>query len=251
MTAVVDVGEHNFAQEVVEASRTLPVVVDFWAGWCGPCKVLGPLLERLAEGSRGAFKLAKVDTEKEPGLAALFQVQSIPFVVAFKNGRPADAFVGARDEVQLRAFLSGIGVDLESVGEPTPESPGAAALRRASSLLSARQLDDIPAIRRLLAEIEEDDDDYARAERLAAALPWFEGDVPGTGAAALAAQEARVLFLDGEEEAAMRRLLDSVQADREWQQNLARKALVALMQLYASRTELVAAVRRRLAGLLY
>jgi putative thioredoxin len=105
---VFDVGEADFGRAVVEESRRRPVVVDFWAPWCGPCRVLGPLLERLVAERRGAVVLAKVDIEVEQNLAAQFRIESIPAVQAFRDGRPVLGFVGALPEAQIRAFLDRI-----------------------------------------------------------------------------------------------------------------------------------------------
>ncbi len=103
--AVVDVTAASFKQEVLDASMTQIVLVDFWAEWCGPCKQLTPALERLVAGSNGAAKLAKINIDKEKMLGSQFQIQSIPTVYAFIDGRPVDGFQGALPDSQLKAFL--------------------------------------------------------------------------------------------------------------------------------------------------
>src|SRR5438309_1424790 len=105
---VFEVTSDNFVRDVIERSRETPVVVDFWATWCQPCKVLTPLLEKLARDSNGEFVLAKAETEALPEVAAEFGVRSIPAVYALRDGRVVDAFVGALPESSVRAWLKGV-----------------------------------------------------------------------------------------------------------------------------------------------
>jgi putative thioredoxin len=107
-TLVKDTDTRNFAKDVIEESRRQPVIVDFWAPWCGPCKTLGPLLERLVKAAKGAVKLVKLDVDKNQQLAAQFRIQSIPAVFAFRDGRPVDGFVGALPESQLKQFIDAL-----------------------------------------------------------------------------------------------------------------------------------------------
>ena len=121
--------------DVVEASTTTPVIVDFWAPWCGPCKQLGPVLEKVVTEAGGAVKLVKVDIDENPEIAQQLRVQSIPAVFAFKNGQPVDGFAGALPESQIREFVKKL------TGGAAGESPVAEALEAAESLLNEENYD--------------------------------------------------------------------------------------------------------------
>src|SRR6476659_115012 len=102
---MIDVTIENFESEVIEASMTQPVLVDFWATWCGPCKVIGPILEKLEKDYAGRFKLVKSDSDQEQQLAGAFGIRSIPTCILLMNGQPVDGFMGALPEGKIREFL--------------------------------------------------------------------------------------------------------------------------------------------------
>src|ERR1043165_6247229 len=98
----------TFAADVLEASRAVPVIVDFWAPWCGPCKTLGPALEAAVEAAAGAVKLVKVNIDENPEIAQQLRIQSIPTVYAFRDGQPVDVFMGAIPDSQVKAFVAAL-----------------------------------------------------------------------------------------------------------------------------------------------
>src|SRR5689334_1420037 len=119
---IIDVTEATFQTEVLERSLTTPVVIDFWAAWCEPCKQLSPVLEKLAVEANGAWVLAKVDVDANPRLAQMFRVQGIPMVFAVAGGQPVDAFTGVLPEAQLRQWLDAV-LRAGGVAVEPPEDP--------------------------------------------------------------------------------------------------------------------------------
>jgi putative thioredoxin len=168
--AVIEVDEGDFESRVVEASRRTPVVVDFWAGWCQPCLILSPVLERLAEEDAGRFVLAKVDVDRNPNLAMRFGVQGIPAVKAFRDGEVAWEFVGVQPEDVIRRYLGELlpseadGLVAEAGGASEPDAEE--ALRRALELEPGHR-DASVSLARLLTRRGEVDE----ARKLLAALP--------------------------------------------------------------------------------
>src|SRR6185295_11963666 len=118
---MIDVTIENFEQEVIAASMTQPVLVDFWAPWCGPCKALTPVLEKLETAYGGAFKLVKINSDEEQQLAGAFGIRSIPTVILLKNGQPVDGFMGALPEGKVREFLDKHVQALSGEEEEQPE----------------------------------------------------------------------------------------------------------------------------------
>jgi len=131
----------TFEQDVITASTLAPVLVDFWAPWCGPCKSLGPMLEKLEAEAAGKWKLVKVNVDENQELAAHFQVRSIPHVVAFADGQPVDQFIGVLPEGQLREFIERL----------VPEGADAARLDAQSALAEGRRDDAYEALQAALA----------------------------------------------------------------------------------------------------
>jgi putative thioredoxin len=131
---VKDIGQKEFMAEVIDASKKVPVIVDFWAPWCGPCKTLGPMLERAVAATKGKVRMVKVDIDKNQTIAAQMRIQSIPAVYAFKGGRPVDGFVGALPESQVKQFVQ----RLAGAGGPSEEDNVIEeALAQAKELLEA------------------------------------------------------------------------------------------------------------------
>jgi len=128
-----DVKEATFAQDVIEASQTQPIIVDFWAPWCGPCKTLGPILEKIVSAAGGAVKMVKINVDKAQTLAAQLRIQSIPTVYAFFKGQPIDGFQGAVKESEIKAFIDRV---IESSGGQTSDSSLDDMLVAAEELLS-------------------------------------------------------------------------------------------------------------------
>ena len=248
---VFDVGEANFTTDVVEASQSVPVLVDFWAEWCAPCRELGPVLERLAVRAAGGFRLGKVDTEKEQRLAGAFQVQSIPFVVAFKGGKPADAFVGVKSEPELVEFLTRLGVEFEPAEDESDQAKEKSAFQKSVAALREADLQAFDEALPALEAIEEDEDGFAGAQRILEALDWIQGRIQGDQPAARQLRAAREVWLEGHWGEAMEELLGAVSTDRDHADQMARRALVLLMQCHDEEKDLMAQTRRRLALLLY
>ncbi|MEJ7746798.1 MAG: thioredoxin [Luteimonas sp.] len=165
---VFDATTESFEADVLKKSLETPVLVDFWAEWCGPCKALGPILEKLADEYNGAFLLAKVDTEKEPQIAAAFQIRSIPTVYLVKDGQLVDGFQGALPDGQVREFLKHHGI------EPAAKSDAAAGndLAEETPIAPAdpHQADPHQAVMRLRKQVEAEPDNGEHKLDLALAL---------------------------------------------------------------------------------
>jgi putative thioredoxin len=168
---VIDVTEETFNAEVVLRSRTTPVIVDLWADWCGPCKQLSPVLEKLAGEAAGGWVLAKIDVDANPRLAQAFQAQSIPMVVAIIGGQMVDAFAGAMPESQIRQWLTQVLAVGEQLGVQSAGAAGAAAAAG-----DAEPVDDLPPAYVQAQELMEQGDMDGAARVIEKALAETPGD---------------------------------------------------------------------------
>ncbi|NYH23788.1 thioredoxin [Paraburkholderia bryophila] len=276
----------TFEQDVITASTLAPVLVDFWAPWCGPCKTLGPMLEKLEAEAAGKWKLVKVNVDENQELATHFQVRSIPHVMAFADGRPVDQFVGVLPEGQLREFIERL----------VPQGADAARLDAQTALAEGRRNDAYDALQAALAYdpgfdearmdriemlLEDNLIDEARSEvdllspkttqgidarfnaiktRLdavdaAAALPPTDA-LEAKVAADPTDLEARfdlasALIARLKYDGALEHLLAIVQRDRTFRDDIGRKTMLSVFDLAAHQPELVSQWRRKLSAALY
>ncbi|MEE6257817.1 tetratricopeptide repeat protein [Plantactinospora sonchi] len=254
--AVIDVTEATFQSEVLERSLTTPVVIDFWAEWCQPCKQLSPVLERLAVEGGGAWVLAKVDVDANPRLAQMFRIQGIPMVVAIIGGQPVDAFTGVQPEAQLRQWIAAL-LKAGGVAVETPEDP---RLVEADDALISGDLDTAErAYRKILSDSPAD----AAAEAGLAHVTLARRVTGVDPAAALAAAEATpddvpaqllaadIEVLSGQAEQAYARLVELVRRTSGDDRDAAREHLVSLFTIAGPDDPAVAAARRALSRALF
>jgi putative thioredoxin len=278
-----DVSSADFQKIVINGSRQVPVVVDFWAPWCGPCKVLKPILEKLAAEYQGKFILAKVNSDENQALAQQYGVRGIPSVKAFRDGQLVDEFSGALPESQVRAFLESL---TPSPGEERRlqawQSYQAGQLHAAlSQLLEAQAIE--PANERVTVDLariyyEQGDPDKAKqllntvslaltAEAEVTALvnqvnfTINSRDLPDAATLRqglqadetnldLRLQLANRYIVEQRYEEAMEQLLEIIRRDRRFQDDIGRKTMLSVFQLLPDREDLVRQYRRRMASLL-
>jgi putative thioredoxin len=258
--SVIDVTEQTFQVDVLERSMTVPVVIDFWAEWCEPCKQLSPVLERLAEADAGTWVLAKVDVDANPQLSAAAQVQSIPTVLVVWQGQVIPGFQGALPEAQLRDFLDQVialgGGAAPGVTESPEDDP---ALAAADDALAR---DDLDAAEAAYREILAGNPEHAEARQALASVVLLRRSEGHDLASARAAAEgsddvatqtraADVELLNGEVDAAFNRLVDLVRRTSGDEREAAKVHLVELLDLVGNDDPRVLSARRALASALF
>lgn len=275
--------QDNFVDRVIEKSKQVPVLVDFWADWCAPCKNLMPILAKLANEYAGAFHLVKVNTDEQQALAMHFGVRSLPTVKLFRDGQAIDEFMGALPEQEVRKFLDrhvrdDVEVFLEQIdaliesGDRTQaegvltnaleQLPGDA---RILTRLAMLRLDDgdIEGAKTYFEQLPDDKKDGPEGKRLKASLDLVErvGDAPDEAALRAAIENdpgdsksrdllASVLYARGDIEEALEQLLEIVIRDREYDDDGGRRQMIQIFEALGSANPQVKIYRRRLGGLI-
>jgi putative thioredoxin len=285
---VFDTTTQAFMKDVIEASKTQPVLVDFWAPWCGPCKQLTPVLEKAVRAAKGKVRLAKMDIDQHPAIPGQLGIQSIPAVIAFVNGQPVDGFMGALPESQVTGFIERLIKD--KLGGEDAE-----LLKDADAALAAK---DFAGAAELFAQVLAQDSEnvaalaglarshvgagnIAQAQRTLDLVPAARHNDPAYAAAKAAIElaeqasqigpvaelEARIaadpkdyqarfdlavaLNAKGDREGAIEQLLEIVRHDRKWNDDGARKQLVQFFDAWGPADEATVAGRRRLSSILF
>ncbi|MEV4644034.1 tetratricopeptide repeat protein [Saccharopolyspora sp. NPDC049357] len=269
--AIIEVTEADFQAEVVERSMQVPVVVDLWATWCEPCKQLSPALEKLAREGNGAWVLAKIDVDANPRIAQLFQVQSVPMVIAVAGGQPVDGFAGAQPEPQLREWISsllnalrdqlpGIRAAEEGASEVEPEEePEDPRFTAAEDALEQGDFAAAEAAYQQILDSEPNNEQakaalmqvrfMARAEQADPSAIERADAAPDDLDAQIAAADAEVAF--GKVDEGFTRLIQAVKRTSGDDRNRVRTHLVEMFEIFPEGDERVAKARRNLASALF
>lgn len=284
-----DATTQTFAKDVLEASRNALVLADFWADWCGPCKQLTPLLEKVVKSYGGKVRLVKINTDQNPAIASQLRIQSLPTVYAFRDGRPLDGFMGAIPESEIKAFIGRLiggeepGPDLQAAVAEADKSLAAGDLAGAAEIYAAVLQEEPGNVGALagLASTYMKSGDTERAEQTLALVPPDKKD-SGPVAAVRASLElarkgktagdvvsllARVeadpknhqaridlalaLAARGDKPGAVAQLLESVRRDRNWNEQAARKQLVELFEAWGPKDPATIEGRKRLSSILF
>jgi putative thioredoxin len=289
-TTPIDVNMDNFMAEVIDGSAKMPIVVQFWAPWCGPCKQLGPLLEKVVAAAKGKVKMVRINIDENQQIAQQMRVQSVPTVYGFFNGQPVDGFAGAQPESTLKQFID----KLVAAGGSGPDV--AAMVEAANSLLETQDYDnamaqyheimaadpespdglagmircmvgmkDIDGAREIVDQL---DDEFRDKPAMVIAIDSLELAEKAAGAAGgltqaraavdadpndLAARQelALALFATGEQAESMEQLLESIRIDRAWNEEAARMQLLEFFKTLGPANRDVMAARRKLSTLLF
>jgi len=281
----------SFAQDVIEASREVPIIVDFWAPWCGPCKTLGPTIEKAVKSAGGQVKLVKINVDENQQLAAQLRVQSIPAVFAFKNGQPVDGFVGNQPESQITAFIQRL------TGDSGP-SPIEKAIEQGENALLAGDFGtaseifgqilradpengrvigglcqcliksgDLAEARAMLDGLEGKVATNTAVQSARAALELAEQSENAGDAGEIMQFEQRIaadgndhdarielskaLLATGRREDAVEQLLESIRRNHHWNEDAARKQLLTLFEAFGHADELTVSARKQLSTILF
>ncbi len=278
----------SFAKDVIEASRAVPVIVDFWAAWCGPCKQLTPMLEKVVKSYAGKVRLVKINVDEHPGIAGQLRVQSLPTVYAFRDGRPLDGFMGAQPESAVRAFVdrlvgeeaeADVATVLATAEQAMEEGDVQAAAEIFAGVLQEHkqnpialaglarcylQTGDIDRAEQMIALVPPEERKIAAVEQVKAALELArkapKGDQQGELEKRLAANPADpqarfdlavALAARGKKAEAVEHLLELVRRDRKWNDEAARKQLVQFFEAWGFKDPAAIDGRRRLSSLLF
>ena len=236
VASVIDVTDATFQREVIDRSKTTPVVVDLWATWCGPCKTLGPILEKVVKATGGKVVLAKIDVDKSPGVARAFQVQSIPAVYAMKDGQVVDGFMGALPEHAVKEFVGKLAPGADAVDVDTLLARGDEASLREALKMEPTNENVVLALAVLLLQKNEITDALEILQK-----------VPQTPKVAALVDRAKAMFVpDDNYGTQLDALLPLVKNDEE-----ARKRYLEILETMGPGDPRTAVYRRKLTGVLF